>query len=208
MANSTAKDAYYYITDQKTIVVVIVLILIFAAFMAIPILDPSVLDSLMGEMAKSQTQEIDSILNYSLFILPAIIYLRNLSVALILVLTSITVVIPLFIIALNGMIVSAIIMGMLDSLLTANVLANVTPGGLSVFIVSSLAPHGMIEIPTITISASTIAILPRGLGRLAKSAKGVLYIASANLLAAAIIESTITLILALFVAALFLFPIG
>ncbi len=206
MANSIAKDAYYYITDQKTVVVVIVLILIFAVFMAIPILSPSVLDSLMGEMAKNQTQEIDNILNYSFIILPAIIYLRNLSVALILVLTSVTVVIPLFIIALNGMVVSAIITGMLNSLLTTNMLADITPGGLSVFIVSALAPHGMVEIPTITISASVIAILPRGLGRLAKSAKGVLYIASANLLAAAIIESTITVLLALFIAALFLFP--
>ncbi len=121
-----------------------------------------------------------------------VVLINNTVVAIVAWLLSITVVVPLLTMLVNGLLV-----GFIVSLVAS--LGGAAGGGynyLSLYL--SLAPHGIIEIPAIALASSSFAIaLTRGFKRFISSLPSVLILALIMIAIAAIVESTITIILAM-----------
>lgn len=121
-----------------------------------------------------------------------VVLINNTVVAIVAWLLSITVVVPLLTMLVNGLLVGFIVS------LVAN-LGGAAGGGynyLSLYLF--LAPHGIIEIPAIALASSSFAIaLTRGFKRFISSLPSVLILALIMIAIAAIVESTITIILAM-----------
>jgi uncharacterized membrane protein SpoIIM required for sporulation len=121
-----------------------------------------------------------------------VVLINNTVVAIVAWLLSITVVVPLLTMLVNGLLV-----GFIVSLVAS--LGGAAGGGynyLSLYL--SLAPHGIIEIPAIALASSSFAIaLTRGFKRFISSLPSVLILALIMIAIAAIVESTITIILAI-----------
>jgi uncharacterized membrane protein SpoIIM required for sporulation len=121
-----------------------------------------------------------------------VVLINNTVVAIVAWLLSITVVVPLLTMLVNGLLV-----GFIVSLVAS--LGGAAGGGynyLSLYLF--LAPHGIIEIPAIALASSSFAIaLTRGFKRFISSLPSVLILALIMIAIAAIVESTITIILAM-----------
>ncbi len=204
MKRPLAEEAYNYIMNKTTFKAVIILVLVFTISMTLPLIYSDVLQSQIGSIAQEESQGIQEVLDYPLFLLPVVIYLRNLSVSLILAITAVTVIIPFLIIVINGIIVALVISAIPSQIAEISPHLVDEPGKYALFIYASLVPHGVVEIPTIVLAAAVMAYLVKGIRVLARKIPSALYIASANLMAAAIIESTVTFALALAVILLIL----
>ncbi len=123
----------------------------------------------------------------ALFIL---ILVNNSMVVIISLLLSITVVFPILVMIVNGVIV-----GFVVSLTAFEILVGGSPSYLTLYM--SLAPHGIIEIPAIALASSAFSVaFTRGFRAFISSLPGILLLSLSMILIAALIESTITLILA------------
>ncbi len=197
MKRSLAEEAYNYIMNKTTFKAVIVLILVFTISMTLPLVYTEILQSKLGSIAQEEGQGIQEVLNYPLYLLPVAIYIRNLSVSVILAVTAVTIIIPFLIIVINGIIVALVISAIPSQIAEISPHLVDEPGKYALFIYASLVPHGVVEIPTIVLAAAVMAYLAKGIRVLGRRIPSALYIASANLMAAAIIESTVTFVLAL-----------
>ncbi len=197
MKRSLADEAYNYIMNKTTFKAVILLVLVFTISMSLPLIYSNILQSQIGSIAQEESQGIQETLNYPLYLLPVVIYLRNLSVSVILAVTAVTIIIPFLIIIINGIIVALVISALPSQIAEISPYLVDEPGKYALFIYASLVPHGVVEIPTIVLAAAVMAYLAKGIRTLGRKIPSALYIASANLMAAAIIESTVTFVLAL-----------
>jgi stage II sporulation protein M len=126
-----------------------------------------------------------------------VILINNSVVVVIATLLSITLLAPLLIMIANGLIVGFIIS------LSAEI-GGVAGGGLSYLsIYLSIAPHGVIEIPAIALASSAFSIaFRRGLKTFLSSLPSILLLSLSMIFVAALVESTVTIILATIVARL------
>lgn len=204
MRRSLAEEAFNYIMSRTTFKAVIVLVLVFTISMSLPLIYSDILQSQIGSIAREESQGIQEVLDYPIYLLPVVIYLRNLSVSVILAITAVTIIIPFLILVINGIIVALVISAIPSQIAEISPHLVDEPGKYALFIYASLVPHGVVEIPTIVLAASVMAYIANGIRTLGKKIPSALYIASANLMAAAIIESTVTFVLALAVILLIL----
>lgn len=126
-----------------------------------------------------------------------VILINNSVVVVIATLLSITLLAPLLIMIVNGLIVGFIIS------LSAEI-GGVAGGGLSYLsIYLFIAPHGVIEIPAIALASSAFSIaFRRGLKTFLSSLPSILLLSLSMIFVAALVESTVTIILATIVARL------
>jgi stage II sporulation protein M len=125
----------------------------------------------------------------------AVILINNMVVVIVAGLLSVTIVVPLLIMLVNGLLVGFVVP-------LASDMGGVFGGGYSyISIYLSLAPHGVIEIPAIALASSAFAIaLTRGFRVFISSLPGILILALSMIAVAALVESTVTVVLSALVA--------
>ncbi len=134
----------------------------------------------LGRALEGATGKMDWMARHPL-LLPALIYINNLEVALLVVATALTVVLPFVVVAFNGLIVGYV------------VALHASSQG----VVALLLPHGVVELPAIALASSLALDVPaRRLGAY-RSAPDLLKAVAGLLLAAALTEVLVTPLLAL-----------
>lgn len=179
--------------------VVLVLLIISAMVVLEPVyhdwLSSTVLGRIIEDMLSTLKEEVSpgegSIL-YTLLEILGIIYVRNISVTLILAITSITILIPLAILVFNGMVIGYTITYVFSD--PESPLFHNAPG-----IAATLIVHGAVEIPAVSLLvAATVAAL-RHPKRALSIAIRVLPVSVILLIVAGIVEAFITPIIATFI---------
>jgi len=123
-------------------------------------------------------------------ILFLIILVNNSVVVILTWLLSVTIVFPIVVIAVNGLIVGFVV----PFAIRAGESLGFNVDYITLFL--TLAPHGVIEVPAIAlVSSAFIIAFTRGFREFLSSMPGVLIVALAMILVAAAVESTISLLL-------------
>ncbi len=180
--------------DDRLPVYVLVLAGVFSAAMAYAAVAAE-LPAPLEEFVSSSEERLAGLAELNPVILPAAIFVNNVVVALISAATSLTVVAPMVIIALNGVLVG--------SVLKAAYLVPELESVNAALIHFMLAPHGSLEIPAIAVASSAglyvIDFSRRFRAPLRSVIKRNVYLSVLLLLVAAIAEVTVTPVLAIIV---------
>ncbi|MDP8002706.1 MAG: stage II sporulation protein M [Caldisphaera sp.] len=171
----------------------ILMIIIFGiAGVAIVLSYNYIMNSFIGQYLQSQSSQIKQIAqNFeggnSIYLLPFVIFGNNIKTAIITWLSSLTIIIPILIVAFNG--------GLVGFVLPLALQTQPTEPSLVMFYL--LVPHGAIEIPSVTLVASTfILMVNKGPLKMYKSSFGLLILSIILLAVAAVIESFLTRVIA------------
>lgn len=118
-----------------------------------------------------------------------VIFVNNALVTIITWLLSITIIVPVLVVAINGLLIGFFIPLLFDLRI----------GDVSyLYLFLTVAPHGVIEIPAITLAASVFTLVFfRGFKGFLSALPGVLLLAIIMILVAAVVESTVSLLLGL-----------
>ncbi|MCE4625173.1 MAG: stage II sporulation protein M [Desulfurococcales archaeon] len=179
------------IIDRRTVITAVTLIVILTVSSLIGYLYADrIIESPAGDIIKGQVKGLKKA-GESISIAPIVIFLNNLQVSLMVALLYPTYIIPLAVLVLNGLIIGLLPRGILD-IQSIGVLSGLSPGDRAFLYYGMLAPHGILEIPTIALVASLIATgFRRGiLKRIARR----LLMAAINLAVAAIVETTLSVL--------------
>ncbi len=154
----------------------------------------AIMQSFIGQYLQSQESGIRQIaqsfgIGNNYYLLPFIIFGNNVKTAIITWISSITIVIPILIVAVNGGLVGFVLPG-----------AYPNPPLVLFYL---LVPHGVIEIPSVTLVASVfILMISKGPTKMYKDSIGILVISAIMLAVAAFIESFLTRTIAGIVASM------
>ncbi|AFZ70855.1 uncharacterized membrane protein [Caldisphaera lagunensis DSM 15908] len=154
----------------------------------------AIMQSFVGQYLQSQESGIRQIaqsfgLGNSYYLLPFIIFGNNVKTAIITWVSSLTIVIPILIVAVNGGLVGFVLPG-----------AYPNPPLVLFYL---LVPHGVIEIPSVTLVSSVfILLISKGPVKMYKNSIGLLLISAIMLAVAAFIESFLTRTIAEIVASM------
>ncbi len=153
-----------------------------------------IMQSFIGQYLHSQESSIRQIaqsfgIGNNEYLFPFIIFGNNVKTAIITWISSITIIIPILIVSFNG--------GLVGFVLPS---ANSNPPLVLFYL---FVPHGVIEIPSVTLVASTfILLISKGPVKMYRYSIGILIISVIMLAVAAFIESFITRGIAGFVASI------
>ncbi len=203
-------DAINIALDKRTLVGGLVMIFVFTISYILIILvlnnqnlasNPQV-ERLLNEL-NSQRSGLQN-LSLNPLILFAYIFARNTLVSIIIYLFSITIIIPLSIMSFNGMLVGIVVHFIFTTpqIHLAEIQAHITHTDIILLSYASLAPHGMLEIPSISLVAATIAWFfkplkgKNPLSSALKAGSRLLTLTILNLLVSALVEAFITLAIA------------
>ncbi len=153
------------------------------------VLYDNIRDSLFSQELLNKFEDIAGG-SFNPFLMSLQIFVNNIFVTLVSALLSITLILPLFIIAINGAAV-----GFISSYALYGVENTIFSTPYLIFY--SLITHGSIEVPALSIIATTALLAGRNLNTIIRSVASVLPIPVVMLLIAAIIESTLTIALIL-----------
>ena len=182
------------VTSPSTIRVGLILIALFTVSSLAPLLAAGHIEgTTIGNLVKDQLDSLKKAGESGYTDLPLRIYLNNVKVSALIALLYPTVILPVIIVIINGLVVGFLpIMFDLGSTLRG---AGITlsPADAGFFYYVGLVPHGMLELTTIVVVASLIAQGFRGgLRGIVSRIVGRLIIAGVNLLIAALVETVIT----------------
>ena len=205
-------EAIDFALDRRTLIGGLLMIIVFTlSFVAIvTILNaPAVANSpQMKGLLNRLENEKSGLENLSMnpVFLFAYIFVRNSLVSILIYIFSVTILIPLIIMSFNGMLVGLIVHLLLSQTQIHVALASIqaTPSHASLVLLSyvALAPHGMLEIPSISLVAATTAWLLKPIpnknpfSSALKAGSRLLTLTILNLLVSAFVEAFITLTLA------------
>jgi len=136
-------------------------LIVMVAFFIVPLfagiifwepLSTTIIGKYVEESAKNVRETATSFTGAAYILLPLVIFARNALVAVVNAVLSPLLVVPPLILATNGLIVGFVIKTASGSILSAHLAG----GGVGLVVAAALSPHGAIEIPAISISASTI----------------------------------------------------
>ncbi|MCE4607719.1 MAG: stage II sporulation protein M [Caldisphaeraceae archaeon] len=146
--------------------------------------------SFVGQYLQSQSSQIKEIAKSygkNPFLLPFIIFGNNLKTVVLTWAFSITIIVPILIVGFNGGLVGFIL----------PLALKINPSYPTIVLFYLLVPHGSIEIPAITLVASSfILMVKKGPAGMYKRSLGLLFLSIILLAVAAVIESFITRTLA------------
>ncbi len=128
--------------------------------------------------------------SFNPFLLSMKIFINNTIVTLVSALLSITIILPLFIIAVNG-----IAVGFISSYAMYNTENTLFHSPYMVFY--SLITHGSIEVPALSLVAAAVLFAGRNVNVIIKNVTQVIPVSIVMLLVAAVVESTLTIALIL-----------
>ena len=154
----------------------------------------TIMQSFIGQYLQSQESGIRQIaqsfeIGNNYYLLPFVIFGNNIKTALITWISSITIIIPILIVAVNG--------GLVGFVLPA---AYSHPPLVLFYL---LVPHGVIEIPSVTLVASVfILLISKGPAKMYRDSIGILIMSAIMLAVAAIIESFLTATIAQIIGSL------
>jgi len=183
--------------------VVAVLVLLGASMVAAVVGYDWIRSQVVGQMVEESIEQVTSLADQPWYMFPILIFENNARLAIVTALLSPVFIIPLFIIAFNGMVVGYVVVeAIIAGFGVKGLLTGVEGPGRIIF--AFLAPHGSIEIPALAVAASTMFYL-------VDKARGVpvsfLRVLARNLAlsililaVAAIVETTITVAYGIIVA--------
>jgi len=187
------------LSDRRTLVTSVALLALFIVSGLIPLaLGDRIAESWVGEQLNDQLEQLGEAADEGGFMgLTAKIFINNLKVSVILATLYFTIIVPIFVVVLNGMILGFLpATGLLDSL--ASALGLSSSRGIALVYYAGLVPHGLLELTTILLIASLISTgLRGGLSRIAARIGSRLVMAAVNLVVAAAVETIVTPIIML-----------
>ena len=176
--------------DYKFLRMWIIVILLFSATGIIATITYSILrNSLFSEQLLDKFKDMASD-SFNPFLLSMKIFINNTLVTLVSALLSITIILPLFIIAING-----IAVGFISSYAMYNTENTIFHSPYMVFY--SLITHGSIEVPALSLVAATVLFAGRNINAIVKNVTSIIPVSIVMLLVAAVVESTLTIALVL-----------
>ncbi len=189
-AKSNTGNARLILYNHRFFRMWIIVVLLFSATGIIAtIAYSSLLNSLFSEQLLDKFEDMagDS---FNPFLLSMKIFINNTLVTLVSALLSVTVILPLFIIAING-----IAVGFISSYAIYNTDNTLFQSPYMIFY--SLITHGSIEVPALSLVAAAVLFAGRSVNAIIKNVISVIPVSIVMLLVAAVVESTLTIALIL-----------
>ncbi len=190
--------------NRRTFIVSTLFIAVFiaAALFALGF-SSEIMSSSLGQTLKEQVKELKEAPTNPL-ILVFFIFIHNVQVSILISLLYFTFIVPVVIIIFNGLNVGLLLAGAFGSLSFENLgVGPISPGDEALLSYSLLAPHGILEVPTISLVAALIARgFKGGFRGVAGAIARRILVAIVNLIMAAIAETTVTIGVAIIVALL------
>ncbi len=185
------------ITDSRTLKTALVLLLVLTAAAVVPIATPGLLEkSGAGGIVERQLNGLKKAGSESFQKLPLKIFLNNLKVSTIIAVLYPTVVVPIAVLIINGLMIGLLPLVFDLGSATSKIGIHLSPGDKGFFYYIGLVPHGMLEMTTILLVASLVGYLfSDGLKGVVTRILGRLLLAGINLLVAAIVETLVTPVL-------------
>jgi len=188
------------VADEKLPGRVLVFLLLFGIAMTWTVASYEVIrESAVGQLLEEGVDNLTGLLDFPMYLLPILIFVNNTIVAISITILSVTLIWPLFNVTMNGAIVGYVIASSL--LGDAGGLLGQEMGDAARFLFAVLTPHGSVEIPAIALAASTAFYVvdklrgePVSLGQVFRRN---LLATVLMLAAAAILETTISIVFAL-----------
>jgi len=189
------------VADEKLLGRVLVFLVFFGAVMVSTAASyETVRGTLVGQMVEENIEDLTGFLDYPMYILPLLIFLNNAIVAVTVTFLSVTIIWPIFSVAINGAVVgyviaSALTGGLFDAQIPLD------PAMLARYTFAVLTPHGSVEIPAIALAASTMFyVVDKLMGRPVSLGMVIKRNITATILmlaAAAILETTVSMVFAI-----------
>jgi uncharacterized membrane protein SpoIIM required for sporulation len=194
----SAEELVNDILDRRVIITSIILIIIFtlSALAGLAFAD-KIVSGPIGDTIKREVKGLEKYRNVGP-LTPLYIYTNNLRVSLIMDVLYPTIIVPPLLIAINGIVVGLLPTGLLVE--PSFKMEGLSPGDMGLLYYALLVPHGMLEITTIVLVGSLIASGYSGCirGVLSRMVRRFI-LALINLSVAAIVESTVTLVVAVII---------
>ncbi len=208
-------EAARLVVDDRTVVWGLIFIWVFIAAQIATIIayTHGWAGSISGVIESQKRSLENSILARNPLLLPLYIYARNSIVSILIVLTVPTIIIPFTIMSFNGVLVGSLLAdvamrGLEKASTQAGVTLHLGAGKALVWSYIALAPHGMLEIPSIAIASAAVGYaLSRdpdygGLRGALRAGVRLVSVTLVNLAVSAIVEGFVTFTLALIALAL------
>ncbi len=185
------------VTDLRTLKTALALLLVLTVAAVVPIAASGLLEkSGAGDIVERQLSGLRKTSNESFQKLPLKIFLNNIKVSIIIATLYPTVIIPIAVLIINGLMIGLLPLVFDLGSATSEIGIHLSPGDKGFFYYIGLVPHGMLEMTTILLVASLVGYLfSEGLRGVVTRMLGRLLLAGINLLVAAIVETLVTPVL-------------